>query len=83
MLREWEPLQLAARNAPHVNAVYAFWAAAVFLVGAVCLTAGLLLVGFGGRGAERWICLTIVAIVAFSLFVGGAPWGNSVSIPVR
>lgn len=76
MLRDWEPLEAAARNAPYLHAVYAYWCAVAFLVGAVCLSVGLLLVGFSGQGSERWICLTIVAIIAFSLFVGGTPWGT-------
>jgi hypothetical protein len=83
MLREWEPVQSAARDSAHVHAVYGYWCAAMFLVGSVCLTIGLLLVGFGGQGPERWICLTIVAIIVFSLFVTGAPWGNAGSIPPR
>jgi hypothetical protein len=41
------------------------------------LMPGLLAVGFAGQGAERWMCLAILAVVTFSLFVYGAAWSSS------
>ena len=45
-----------------------------FVAGTMVLTAGLLIVGLTGQGARTWICLGILAIIAFSLYVGGTAW---------
>ena len=30
-----------------------------------------------GEGAQKWICLIMLAIVTFSLYVGGSAWIGS------
>jgi len=77
--RAWQELRQAAREAAQSSALQGYWHAWLFLIGSVCLTLGLLLVGFGGQGAERWICLAMVVVITFSLFVVGAPWGSLAS----
>lgn len=72
----WAELRAAAATAEDDNRAWAFWRSLVFVFGAAVLVPGLLLAGFAGQGPERWICLAMLAIVTFSLFVGGAAWSG-------
>jgi hypothetical protein len=73
----WAELRSAAATAQDENRTWAFWRGLVFVFGAMLLVPGLLAVGFAGQGAERWMCLAILAVVTFSLFVYGAAWSSS------
>jgi hypothetical protein len=44
----------------------------------VILVVGLLTVGFGGEKHERLICLIMIAIITFSVYVGGLAWINTI-----
>jgi hypothetical protein len=66
----WKVLEEAARNATHNSQIRAYWYQWLFLLGSLCLVSGLLLVAFYEAGLERWLCLIMVAIIVFSLFVG-------------
>ncbi|MEK6249102.1 MAG: hypothetical protein N2C12_13040 [Planctomycetales bacterium] len=70
----WRDLKIAARDADANNAIWSFWRGNAFVFGSLLLTLGLIFVGFNSKGAEQWICLTMLAIIVFSLYVGGLPW---------
>jgi hypothetical protein len=75
---EWADLEAAAVNARYSNQMWGPLREAVFIVGTILLSVGLLAVGFMGTGADRWICLIMLAIITFSLYVGGAAWISSI-----
>jgi len=52
----------------------AYWRSWLFMLGAMVLSIGLLAVAFTSTGADRWIAMGIIAIVTFSIFVGGQAW---------
>ena len=66
----WRKLAGAARDAQANNEMWSFWREGIFWIGAFVFSMGLVIVGFTGKGAERWLCLAMLAIVVFSLFVG-------------
>jgi hypothetical protein len=37
-----------------------------------------LILAFTGQGAERWIAYIMIAIITFSIYVGGAAWIESI-----
>ncbi len=75
---EWRDLRIASRDAARINDMWGYWREMLFVVGSQLLTIGLLIVGFNGQGAERWICLIMLAIITFSLYVGGTAWISSI-----
>jgi len=68
-----------ARDAKLKNQMYGFLREALFVFGTMVLTLGLLSVGITGQGAERWVCLVMLAIITFSLYVGGIAWVGTLS----
>ena len=72
----WQALERAARDAAHRSAMNAYWYQWLFLLGSIALVIGLLLVAFQGKGVECWICLAMVAMILFSLYVGGVGWAG-------
>jgi len=77
----WRNLEIAARNAKGDQAMWAYWHEMLFVAGAIAFTVGLILVGFGSQGPERWIALGILAIITYSLFVEGAAWSTGAITP--
>ncbi len=75
---EWRDLRIAARDASSYNRMWGMWREYGFIIGSVLLSVGLLACGFSGSGAERWICLILLAIILFSVYVGGFAWIPSV-----
>jgi len=71
---EWAQLKATADNALGSRAVWAYYHEICFVFGALVLSSGLITVGAAGDGPERWICLIMLAIITFSIFVGGAAW---------
>jgi len=71
---EWAKLKSIADNANAMSAVWAYYHELFFVFGALVLSVGLIAVGAAGDGAERWVCLVMLAIITFSIFVGGAAW---------
>ena len=51
-----------------------YWRELFFVFAAIVLSLGLLVVSWGAEGAERWVTLMMLAIITFSLFVGGLAW---------
>jgi hypothetical protein len=58
----------------------AYWYEWGFLLGSIVLVLGLLGVGYGGNGAERLVALIMLAIITFSIYVGGAAWMASIKL---
>jgi hypothetical protein len=47
----------------------------LFQVGSVLLTLGLVTVAYGSKGPERTICLVVLAVIIYSMFIGNQPSG--------
>jgi hypothetical protein len=75
---EWRDKLNDAELAVPSNRMWGYLREAMFMFGTVCLAVGLLAVGFTGQGAERWICLIMLAIITFSLYIGGVAWISSI-----
>lgn len=71
---KWRVLEMAIANADSESKVWRYYRELVFLGGTILLTLGLLAVGFTGEGAQKWICLIMLAIITFSIFVYGTAW---------
>ena len=67
---EWRDLKRDARDASTHQKVLAYWLEWLFWLGSIVLVVGLLLLAFYGTGAERMVCLIMIAIITFSLYVG-------------
>lgn len=70
----WRDLEIAARDAKADNTMWAYWRQLCFLPATLVFVAGLLIMATTHEGPQRWICLIVLAIIAYSLFVGGAAW---------
>lgn len=79
----WEDLEHSARDAQANNQMSGIWREAVFVLGTMVLSVGLLAAGFTLEGPGRWICMVMLAIVIFSLYIGGIAWISSVSSLMR
>ena len=66
---EWQDLARAARDAEANEAIWGFWREGMFWFATLIFSFGLFSVGFHGKGAERWLCLVMLAIVVYSLYV--------------
>ncbi|MEO2022090.1 MAG: hypothetical protein ABGX05_09690, partial [Pirellulaceae bacterium] len=75
---KWARLKIKSRDSAANNNMWGFWRECLFALGTLVLTVGLLIVGFNGQGADRWICLIMLAIVTFSIYVGGIAWISSI-----
>ncbi len=71
---EWRDLSIAARDAAAKHEMRAYWYEMFFVFASLLLTAGLLVVSWNAQGAERSVCLIILAIIAFSVYVAGIAW---------
>ncbi len=67
----WRDLQREANTAAANQQMWSYWHAIGFVFGTVVLTIGLIITGITGDAAQRWLSLAMLAIVAFSLFIGG------------
>jgi hypothetical protein len=65
---------VAARDAESAYLIGAYWREMLFVFGAIVLALGLLMVSWVAEGAERWVSLTMLAIITVSLFLGSAVW---------
>ncbi len=74
----WKSLKRDSRNAMANNVLGQFWRELLFVVGTVVLSVGLLTVGFTGEPHERRICLIMITIITFSIYVGGLAWIDTV-----
>jgi hypothetical protein len=71
---EWRELKDAAERAAIEARAGAYGRELLFLAGTILFAVGLLTTSLLGEGTERWLCVSLLAIVVFSLFVGGAGW---------
>ena len=71
---DWLDLQASANNAKTNNIAWGYWREWLFVIGSAMLVMGCLSVGFYGTGAERIICLVVIALIVFSLYVVGIAW---------
>jgi len=76
---EWRDLEITARDAAANNAINGYWHELLFVLGTMILVVGLIAVGFRGEGAERTICLIMLAIITVSLYVVGVAWMGSIA----
>ncbi len=67
-----------AENARFNHTMASYWYVWLFVLGTILLMVGLLLLAFFAQGSERWVAYIMVAIVTFSIYVGGAAWIESV-----
>jgi hypothetical protein len=74
---KWRQMRIAAREVDRSNAMWAYWRELLFVFGSIVLTLGLLLTSLHGEGAERWVSLMMLAIITFSIYVGGVAWVSS------
>ena len=70
----WADLRAASATAADDNRAWGFWRSILFVFGTLVLVPGLLVVSFVGQGTERWICLAMLGVVVFSLYMGEAAW---------
>ena len=73
-LKKVKNLQEDARDAGINNVMWGYWTEWIFVLGSILLMIGLILVGFTGAGPERIICLAMIAIITFSIYIGGIAW---------
>ena len=71
---EWRYDSLAARDAQANYMTGAYWRSLLFVFSSIVFVVGLLSVGRAAIGPECWLAWTMLAIVVYSLFVGGGVW---------
>jgi len=74
----WKALERNVEDAHLAEAKWGWWFELGFVVGSIVLVLGLLGMGVLGQGAERMISLIMVAIITFSIYVGGVAWLASI-----
>jgi hypothetical protein len=70
----WRKLQYYADSAEASARMWGYWREVLFVFGSLVLSAGLLVVGLTGDAPQRWLALAMLAIIVFSLFIGGYAW---------
>ncbi|MBX3452885.1 MAG: hypothetical protein KF777_25330, partial [Planctomycetaceae bacterium] len=80
---KWKSLRDRAEGAEYRAASGGYWRQSGFILGTMLLTLGLLVLAFIGDPGERKVCLVLITIIVFSLFVAGKAWGESVSSTLR
>lgn len=76
---DWFDTQAAAQTAMANHRAWGIAREALFIFGTMLLTVALLIAGFSETGPARWVCLIILAIIIFSIYVGGASWISSIT----
>lgn len=80
---KWQAMRHDADTAAARNTARAYWRECFFVIGAVILAVGLLVMSVTTPGPERWVALVMLAIIVFSIFVVGSPWISSVGSALR
>lgn len=78
MQEEMEERQKSADNANANVMAWSFWLAWPFMIGTLLLVSGLLVLAFIGEPAEQRVCIVMIAIITFSLYIGGFAWVDSI-----
>jgi len=76
--KDWAQMQNAANEASSNNLIWGYWREMMFVVGTILLSLGLTAVAFVGQGIERYLSFGLLAIIVFSVYVGGAAWFTSI-----
>jgi len=71
---EYRKLDAAAKEAFAKKSIRAYWWEMLFLVSSLIFALGLLMVSWSAQGAERLVCLIMLAIIALSLYSIGIAW---------
>jgi hypothetical protein len=72
--RAWRSLKIGAREADSAYRINGYWRELFFVFSTITLAMGLLVVSWTAEGAERWVTLIMLAIITFSVFIGGIAW---------
>lgn len=78
--KEWKAPREASLSAANHHRMWVYWYEILFIFGTIVLVLGILTLAFTGQGAERWIAYIMIAIITFSIYVGGAAWIESIVI---
>lgn len=78
MRTTWYDLKTSASMAQANNQAWGFYRELIFVGGSMVLSIGLLIIGITGANSERWICLIMLAIITFSIYIGGFAWFSSI-----
>lgn len=73
---DWRQLDIDARDAAVDNRISGYWREVFFVFATVILAIGLLVVSWIAEGTERMVCLIMLAILTFSVYIGGIAWIN-------
>jgi len=71
-------LYIAARDAEAENRTWAYWREMAFVAGSIVLSLGLIALIMDGINAERYLAFGMLAIILFSLYIGGTAWIGSI-----
>ena len=71
---DWRAMELNARTAKANYQINGYWREMFFVFASIVLSVGLLTVSWTAQGAERWVSLIMLAIITFSIYVGGTAW---------
>jgi hypothetical protein len=71
-------LFLASRDAEAENRTWAYWREMAFVAGSIVLALGLIALIMYGLPAERYLAFGMLAIILFSLYIGGTAWVGSI-----
>lgn len=74
---EWRLATNAASRITAENRAAAYWRELTFVVGTILFALGLLARVVLGQGAERWLSFGLLAVIVFSVYVGGLAWSSS------
>lgn len=72
-----EKLSKAASKSASNNVMQAYWREWLFVFGTIGLVIGLMGVGFMSTGAERIVCLVMLSVIMFSIYMGGMSVASS------
>jgi hypothetical protein len=67
-------LKIAARDAAADNEINGYWREMFFVFASLVLSCGLLALARTAQGAERVICLVMLTIIVFSIYIIGIAW---------
>jgi len=76
-------LQAAAGSARAYSDAGGWWREAFFLIGTLAVTLAVTSIGFQSTGPERVVSLIILAIITFSIYIGGIAWLSTAMQSVR
>lgn len=75
---EWRLATNAASRATAENRTGAYYREFTFVVGTILFALGLLARCLLGQGAERWTAFGLLAVIVFSVYIGGTAWSASI-----